>query len=154
MLNGHGGNVIPFNEALYRLNLKHRDDPEEPWVAASSYWTLAARQMKEAGIMESPKLTHACEFETSMMLALRKDWVKMDLAQGDRCAHDSEFYDPLGYEPSRVTVVRSFHQLTPHGAMGNPEKATAEKGEKLFELISESVADFLREFRGWKVNRK
>lgn len=153
LLNGHGGNTVPLQEALYRLNQRHRDDACEPWVAASAYWTLASKELKSAGFMETPKLTHACEYETSMMLALRENWVKMEKAEGHRCDQGSEFYDPLSYEPSRVNVVQSFHQLTPTGAMGRPELASAEKGEKLFELVSGAVVRFLQEFEGWKERR-
>lgn len=148
LVNGHGGNITPAAEALYRTMLKERNG-ELPWVVTASYWNLpGAVDYRE--FMDSPKLTHACEFESSMMLRLRTDWVKMDEAHGERVERQSRFYDPLGYSPSRVMVSESFEQMTPVGAMGKPELATPEKGERLFELYSTALIEFLTEFSGWE----
>jgi creatinine amidohydrolase len=147
LLNCHGGNQTPFAEALYRLNLKYRGEGE-PWIAAASYWNLAASELSAQTFMETPKLSHACEYETSMMMALRLDWIK-----GPGCGEDgsigSAYYDPLNYQASRVVVSRSFDQLSTNGALGSPEKATPEKGRQLFPLITGAVVDFLREFSAW-----
>jgi len=153
LLNGHGGNVVPAAEALYRVALEHPESAA-PWVVNATYWHVARRELAAQKFMESPNLTHACEFETSMMLGLRTDWVKMNKARGRRAERHSRFYDPLGYTPSRVSVSETFAQMTETGAMGNPAKATAEKGGKLFDLIVPAVIEFLDEFSNWKFERK
>jgi len=145
LLNGHGGNQIPFSEALYRLALKRSGAK----IAAQSYWRLAARELSAQNFMSSPNLTHACEYETSMMLALRNDWVKMEKAAGAHPKRDSAFYDPMGYVPSRVFVSETFESLSPNGALGSPELATAEKGQHLLEIIETCVVGFLRDFSQW-----
>ena len=145
LLNGHGGNQTPFTEALFRIALKHK----EPWVSAQSYWKLAASEIAEQGFMKTAALSHACEYETSMMLALRPDLVKMDLAKGACPGHGSDFYDPLDYQPSRVVVRETFDSLSPTGALGSPELASAEKGRKLFDTITPVVVAFLQEFAKW-----
>lgn len=132
LLNGHGGNITPINEALYRLMLNCQEKVL-PWVVSASYWNMPEKQ-DYSDFMQSPKLTHACEYETSMMLSLRVDWVKMGEAKGERTLRKSKFYDPLGYTPSRVSVSESFEQMTKIGAMGNPEKAEPEKGDRLFRF--------------------
>ncbi len=152
LLNGHGGNITPASEALYRLALKHQG-PRPPWITLASYWQIAAGELAAQTFMESPRLTHACEYETSMMLALRTDWVDLRQAKGRRAARRSRYYDPLGYQPSRVSVCETFDQMTDTGAMGSPEKATALKGRQLFDLVSDVVVDFLREFSTWKLQR-
>lgn len=146
LLNGHGGNVVPATEALTRLDLAALGDP---WVIAATYWTLAD-SFAGVDIMESPKLSHACEYETSMMLALRTDWVDMAAARGHRTERGSAFYDPMGYKRSRVTVAEPFHQKTPTGAMGSPEKATAGKGEVLLAAAAEQVVELLKDLDHWK----
>ncbi len=145
LLNCHGGNQTPFAEALYRVNLRH----PEPWVAAASYWNLAAKELAAQKFMETPKLSHACEYETSLMLRLRVDWVKPG-RRGQTRHVVSKYYDPLNYVPSRVAVAQSFDQLSATGALGSPELATAEKGESLFALLADSVVDFLHDFCTWK----
>ncbi|HWQ93843.1 MAG TPA: creatininase family protein, partial [Clostridia bacterium] len=151
LLNGHGGNQTPFSEALYRVAMAHRDDRPQPWVAGQNYWSLAAPQLAAQDYMESPRLTHACEYETSLMLALRGGSVKMELARGERATRDSEFYDPLEYRPSLVRLVEPFEAITAHGALGSPERATAEKGRKLLDLITGVLVQFVNEFAGWKL---
>src|SRR5262245_31032297 len=67
VLNGHGGNVDTMQVALRRLQPRFR----ERILSAASYWDLAAREL--AALAEGPRTTmgHACEFETSMVMALR-----------------------------------------------------------------------------------
>ena len=150
LLNCHGGNQTPFAEALYRLNLKYQG-PGEPWIAAASYWHLASSELSAQTFMETPKLTHACEYETSLMMALRPDWIKGEpRSEGGRTI-ESEFFDPLNYTPSRVLVSRAFDQISSNGALGSPEKATVEKGRQLYPLITTAIVNFLREFATWKL---
>lgn len=146
LLNGHGGNHIPFCEALYRLGLAHRG----VWISAQSYWHLASKELAGQDFMQTPRLTHACEYETSMMMALDEGLVDLSKAEGHRCARESAFYDPLSYTPSRVVTMETFDQMTPGGAMGSPELSTAQKGRRLFDLITPPLVDFLREFSQWK----
>ena len=63
---------------------------------------------------------HACEFETSMMLALRPDLVRRDQIKND----------PPRDEPALrgLYLCEDMKQRTDHGAVGYPERATAEKG--------------------------
>src|SRR5262245_5865049 len=79
MLNGHGGNVDTMQVALRRLQPRYRNRI----VAAASYWDLAAKEL--AALAQGPRknMGHACEFETSMMLALRPDLVRRDLVRDD-----------------------------------------------------------------------
>ena len=145
LLNGHGGNQTPFAEALYRTGLKRQD----VWIAAQSYWKLAAPELSKADFMKTPALSHACEYETSMMLALRGELVKMDLAKGARADRASAFYDPLGYGASLVAVSETFDRLSPNGALGSPELATTEKGSQLLDIAAERLHAFMREFSQW-----
>ena len=79
ILNGHGGNIDTMQTALRRLQPRYRDRV----LSAASYWDLAAPEL--AALAEGPRKTmgHACEFETSMMLALRPDLVRRDQIRDD-----------------------------------------------------------------------
>jgi creatinine amidohydrolase len=79
---------------------------------------------------------HACEAETSMMLAAFPDCVRKDKI--------GEAFGPmgnatLGVAPA-INLWRSFKELTPSGVLGDARKATAEKGEKLFDIAAELLA--------------
>jgi creatinine amidohydrolase len=152
LLNAHGGNIVPAAEALYRLN-RQLEGPDEPWVAAATYWHLAADELGAQKFMETPALTHACEYETSMMLALRADWVRLGDAKGYEPVRETAFYDPLGHKRDKVTVKESFRQLTPSGALGKPQLATAAKGAALYDLVGAALVAFLQDFSQWKLPR-
>lgn len=147
LLNGHGGNQIPFAEALYRIGLQRRD----VWVAAQSYWKLASEELATEKFMETPALSHACEYETSMMLVLRPECVQMDRAKGCETQRNSQFYDPMGYRSSLVEITETFERMTPNGAMGSPELASEEKGRKLLDLFERKLVVFLQEFSSWPI---
>jgi creatinine amidohydrolase len=153
LLNGHGGNTTPAAEALYRVALNH-PEKSAPWVACATYWQVAREELASQKFMETPKLTHACEYETSLMLGLRTDWVDLRQAKGRRAQRNSRFYDPLGYAPSKVSVSETFAQLTENGAMGRPDLGSAEKGRKLYDLITPCLVDFVKDFSSWKFNRR
>jgi len=151
LLNCHGGNQTPFSEALYRLNLQLKSG-NEPWIAAASYWHLASEELSRQTFMQSSRLSHACEYETSMMLAL--DPVQVHgVGSGFEGNIKSDFYDPLNYHPSRVVIMQSFDQLSANGALGSPEFASAEKGQQLFPLIADAIIKFLQEFATWPYPR-
>jgi creatinine amidohydrolase len=153
LLNGHGGNIVPAAEAVYRLH-QSLAGPDEPWVAAATYWKLAADELGQQEFMSTPCLTHACEYETSLMLALRADWVEMDRAKGTIPERNSVFYDPLGYRRCSVAVSESFQHFSSNGALGSPELATPEKGERLYALLAAVLDRFLRDFAAWPLPRQ
>jgi creatinine amidohydrolase len=140
LLNGHGGNVAALTVTANELAVE-LDAP----VATATYWLLA--QAAFASILErQPNVRHACEAETSMMLALAPDLVDMRLAE--------QAVGPTGRELAEVTSTdaavrwRSFQVRTTHGVIGDPRAATAEKGERLLGAAAEAVARLIgnREF--------
>jgi len=145
----HGGNEVPCQEVIYRLMLKHRDR-EDFWIASAGYWSITDDAVRIPE-MATERITHACEYETSMVLALRADLVDMTRASGRTLWMESKYYFPdmTTRHGSKVNVSLPFEQMTSTGAMGRPELGTAAKGQKLLEVISAKVAEFVREFSQW-----
>lgn len=146
----HGGNDVPCQEVIYRLGLRYRDR-EDFWIASAGYWALAddALRLPE---METARPTHACEYETSMVLAVRADLVDMSQALGQTVQTDSRYYVASldGTRRSRVHVSLPFEHLTATGAIGRPELGTVEKGHRLLEAASARLIDFVQEFSQWE----
>ncbi len=82
-----------------------------------------------------------------MMLYLKGELTRMDRVTASPPLIDSAYYhsENLG----RVNVAKRMATSTPTGAMGQPQAATAEKGESLLTAICAEVVDFLTEFAQW-----
>jgi creatinine amidohydrolase len=98
--------------------------------------------------MASPAITHACEYETSLMLALRPDLVNLPAAQETPAPLASPWYHSE-YGGGRLRVFHRFHRLTPAGSMGRPTSATPAKGASLLDAITADVVAFVRDFSSW-----
>ena len=150
LLNAHGGNVLPGQLALYRVQMRHRDR-RDLWLVFATWFELAAPQIRELPGLEQDHVTHACELETSMILRLRPELVDLDAARGAIVPFESAFYSPDSRRASRVRLARPFEHISATGSYGHPELATAEKGEALFEAAASEVVACVREIAAWEM---
>jgi creatinine amidohydrolase len=138
-LNGHGGNIVPAQQAVFEARQRYRGR-NDLLLISSTYWQLGAEPTKADPSLVQPSLQHACEWETSMILRLAPDLVG-----------ELKGLEPVppgkGFEPaSRGWITRE--RSTP-GYIGDPQHATAEKGEKLFVSFAASVVRFLERVIAW-----
>ena len=132
ILNGHGGNIDTMQVALRRLQPRWRDRI----LGAASYWDLAAPEL--AALAEGPRknMGHACEFETSMMLALRPDLVRRERIKDDPPREDAALRG--------LYLAEDMHQRTDHGAVGYPERASADKGRRCLDAAVGRTAEVVQ----------
>jgi creatinine amidohydrolase len=147
VLNGHGGNAIPVKQALAVLAQSQTSEVE---IALATYWELGGPAFCGATPMESPALSHACEYETSMMLSVASPGVRMDRTQR---ANRPPFNNYIAWEDeapsSGVTVVRRTEFLSSNGSSGEPQRATAEKGSHLLGAAVDALVTFTAAFAQW-----
>lgn len=139
IVNGHGGNNVPVQQALFEVRQRHRQR-DDLLLLFAAYWALGAQPHAAEPSIEQEVMQHACEWETSMMLALAPHLV------GDYQA--AETVDPASpFAPA----VRSWitRDRSPRGHIGSPAVSTAAKGEKLFELFSADVVHLLKRVIAW-----
>ena len=148
ILNSHGGNGMPGRSALYEIQMLHRDD-RDLWLVLGTWFALAAPQIAAIDALEQKRVTHASELETSMILHLRPELVRMEVAEGANTCFDSDFYRPTAPSSSRLTLCRPLEHLTTTGAFGHPEHSTTEKGEMLFQVAVNEVVACIREIASW-----
>lgn len=148
LLNGHGGNDIPCKAALRELKSEF-EAMRDLYIAYATYWNLAAAEF--TAIRESPEggMGHACEMETSILLATHPELV--DTAKAVRGGPSEErgfrTIDMLKGEP--FFMINEFDEFSETGVIGMPDFATAEKGEKFLEAAAQAVVRFLDEFGRW-----
>lgn len=147
LLNGHGGNDIPVKAALRELKTEF---PKVQFVFAS-YWSIAVNTIQSVRESELGGLGHACEMETSVMLYLHPERVKMHLAKPDGREKFQDAYRKSDMMQGRpIYLVDEFHEISESGTVGFPQMASAEKGEKFVRGIVEEVTAFVDEFAKWQ----
>ncbi|MBN8856362.1 MAG: creatininase [Sphingobacteriales bacterium 50-39] len=149
LLNGHGGNITPVKQALALLS--HRYDKDiQPNIVLATYWELAGSAFAGDPPMESPALSHACEYETSLMLHLFPEKVDVSKVVRARRPKSNGYTGWEDDEPYRgVTIFKQTSFISSNGCSGEPQLATAEKGAHLYKYAVESLVSFLESFSQW-----
>ncbi|GJM27443.1 MAG: creatinine amidohydrolase [Cyclobacteriaceae bacterium] len=149
LLNGHGGNIVPGKQALAVLNDKN-DKTSTSNIVLATYWELAGDAFTKGSLMESPALSHACEYETSLLLHLFPE--KVNMKKAERATRpDPNWYIPYEEEsPYRgVSTHKPTQFISNNGSSGEPQLATTEKGKYLFDHAVQCLVKFVDSFCNW-----
>lgn len=140
VVNAHGGNDDPLNVACREL----AHEFGLPVVAARP-WSMIPEVI--ARVLERQTgVHHACEAETSVMLALAPELVRTELL-------DAAATQAPGAVAARPALSRfwSFAERAPgSGVRGDPRPATAAKGETLLAAMVEALAAAMRDETLWR----
>lgn len=147
LLNGHGGNDVPVRAALREVKTDHGG--QDIHVLYAAYWMIAAQSIRQIRESELGGLGHACEMETSLMLHLHPDRVRMNLIRRDGPGFASPYRKADMQHAKPVYSVNDFHEISSTGVVGHPDLATAEKGARFFDAITADVISFVRDFLTW-----
>ena len=143
LINGHGGNSTPAQQAVFEIRQRHRERSDLLLLAAT-YWGLGGKPEQVDKSLVQNRMGHACEWETSMMLALRPDLVapaEAPLASVEPVEFGAAF------EPAyRGWITKD---RTKAGHIGFPREATAAKGETLFQVFTDDVVALLERVLKW-----
>ena len=126
-VNGHFGNRAPIAAATYPLPVLHLDYPGLEEAAAEFCVS------KPAG----PGFYHADEVETSMMLALAPEAVRMERAVAEYPTFPADF-------GTRPMQLREFNSS---GVFGDPRPATATTGEKILGRVVRDSSALIGDWR-------
>ena len=121
LVNGHGGNVTAIRDATGQLRREGRRS--HAWHAGLRPGLLPA-----AGAITPD--AHAGRMETSMMLALAPEDVRLDAAAAGDTRPLTEIMPDLS--------AHGVRHVSPNGVLGDPAGASAAEGEQLLALL---VAD-------------
>ncbi|MEX0286354.1 MAG: creatininase family protein [Paracoccaceae bacterium] len=139
--NSHGGNIVAMNQIIDELA------PEVEATLVGTTYPMEAGEALNDLLEDQKTIQHACEAETSMMMACEGDLVDTsDLASLANNSDDGPTFLKAGKASYRW---RPFTHLTGNGVAGIPEKATAEKGEAMLEVSAEALADMIADPATW-----
>jgi creatinine amidohydrolase len=139
ILNGHGSNA-PFMDIAARLITN-----QTPSICAGlAWWTLLGPDDRAGLEIPDALDRHAGETETSLVLHLRPDLVDMAKAVRtiDEVQRSENLMSPRG---SAVAFQEWWSRNSQTGVQGDATRATAGKGQRLFEAAVSEVAAFVEE---------
>ncbi|MBI3409402.1 MAG: creatininase family protein [Planctomycetes bacterium] len=131
ILNGHGGNIDTMQLALRRMQPRFHGKQ----MTAASYWDLAGKELAALAEGARKNMGHACEFETSMVMALRPDLVRKE-----KIEDDPPLADPM---LRGLFLAEDMKQRTQRGAVGFPELATPEKGRRFLNAAIDRAVEVI-----------
>src|SRR4051794_29094360 len=141
IVNSHGGNFA----ALVAMTTDLGRDLKAP-IGMTTLYTLPHASGAYAEVLEDQKeVRHACEAETSMMLAAFPDCVRTDKVP--EAFGPSDISSPM---QRPLLVFNPFTELTASGVMGDARRASADKGERLFEIAASLLAEKLIADEPWR----
>jgi creatinine amidohydrolase/Fe(II)-dependent formamide hydrolase-like protein len=137
IINAHGGNAPALHFAAQRIN---RD--------ARIFTCVDSGESSDADIAalaETVNDVHAGEIETSTTLATRPELVALDKARKSVPRFSSRYLD----FSSRRSVgwYGRTQKISPTGVMGDPTKASREKGEKMWEVMIRNLVEFVEQLK-------
>ncbi|HBF43366.1 MAG TPA: hypothetical protein DDW42_06995 [Desulfobacteraceae bacterium] len=155
-LNSHRGNNSSIETAARSLIMEHGVR-----IGMLSVWKLTNDLTAGSGLIKEGKLAHAGEIMTSLILALKPGAVVTGKLKPDsvKSPEGSNFKvkNSLGETEFRDSIqifYQDIRDVTDTGTMGDPTAASAEKGEKILNLVSDYVKAFLQEFRSLPIERE
>lgn len=148
IINGHGGNLafLPAWMATCERELGVR--------LALAHWSLLGQDVVADTAQSSP-IGHACEVETSLVMALAPHLVRPDRLTPAPVKPDPHPLVKGHAIPERAVGVflpRPFETISDNGALGDPTAARPEAGERLADVIIERATEFVRWFADTEID--
>ncbi|MBV8147650.1 MAG: creatininase family protein [Candidatus Eremiobacteraeota bacterium] len=146
IVNGHGSNT-PFVDIIARLSVIETG----VLAAAVNYWAAPGVREVAERLRDSEKvggMNHACEFETSLYLAIAPDLVDMSQAVRELSHRPTEnYWTDLIAGDGPLVMMEHWSALSATGVMGDPTKASAEKGRALLQAAADGIVTLIDELR-------
>ena len=134
LMNGHGGNVAPVTAVGNKLA------QENIMTLSFPYWSLCLTEMTTWSTKDGRGPGHAGEWETSFQMYLRGHLVAMDKREAGNVRW------PFSEAVMKYAHVPERRRESPVGSVGDPFAASAEKGERIFNLCVERLVAMVREY--------
>ena len=140
LLNAHGGNMSVGGVVAEQLSTQL---PEVD-VVVGTWFRMAGERLRHLVEGDYPAVGHACEFETSLVMALRPELVDESAIVDDGAAPASPLlkFDLLSGGPTIRSVP--FDRFTASGVWGKPSCASAAKGKAILEIVVPLMKEILR----------
>lgn len=139
LLNAHGGNMAAGGVVAERLASALPDCE----VVFATWFRTATEQLRSLVEGEYPAVGHACEFETSMIMAVRPELVDESAIVDDGIAPASSLLQADLLKGGRTVRSLPFDKITKQGVWGKPSLASWKKGQAIFDIVVPAIKELL-----------
>lgn len=141
LMNSHGGNTDLLNVISRDLRIKHEVEVYvfDWWF--TTFWKDILEELQESGAYG---VFHACELETSLMLAIAPSLVDMSKAVDETpppSLATNEHISVLG----PIMFGWASQDISTSGVIGTPSKASKIKGEKFLQYAVDKLEKMLKQ---------
>jgi creatinine amidohydrolase len=140
-LNSHGGNRALLGCSIQELGHEFPD----LLIVGATYWEVAKEGIEKLRTTEFGGMGHACELETSIMIATHGELVDMSSARRDGIMPKSRFSRGEMLSPPSVAIFRSLSVLSSSGVVGDPIYANAQIGNQMLDVINTSLTSLCQD---------
>jgi creatinine amidohydrolase/Fe(II)-dependent formamide hydrolase-like protein len=142
IINAHGGNAATLDFAAQMIN---RD--------AHIFTCVDSGETSDTDVeamAETPNDVHAGEIETSTAMAVRPTLVRLEKARKSVPRFSSRYLD---FSSKRsVNWYTRTARLSASGVMGDPTKATREKGERMWDVMIRNLVEFVEQIKSMSLS--
>jgi len=148
LFNSHGGQNELIKIVTRQLRIDHG------MLAIALNWYALANLAEMFGADERRYGIHGGAVETSLMLHLRPDLVRTELAENfvSTALEQSQNFQHLG-PTGQVSYGWETQDLHPSGVVGDATAATAKKGRALADQVTSRMVEVLRDIDGFDLAR-
>ena len=140
-LNSHGGQISHIDIISKELKAKFAKTK----IVKANYFLFSDYDK----IISSKELTHGYhggEFETSLMLYLDKENVRLNKITKGNLSPDYKSKKIIGYEKN-VKLQWDTHNISKTGIIGNPKNASSVKGKKIVKITISTIEKIINELK-------
>jgi creatinine amidohydrolase len=145
LFNSHGGNIGIGQVITERFGADH----PECQIVFATWWNLVREELLALSGTDKFGTGHACELETSLMMACRPQRNYSDLPGGESFVSKFSWADGSMLYPAKVTLYRSMKAISGgNGVVGKPQAGTIEKGQEILDLVVKTLSQIVKDLRG------
>ena len=144
VFNSHGGNLAVGQLLLEKFGAAN---PQIKMVFAT-WWKIVGESIFELNESGPGGVGHAGEFETSLMLRINPNLVKLDKIEDVKNIKGFDWGEADMLRGSKASIYRSMKALTSNGVYGNPGVHSAEKGRQITDMVTVAMKKIILDLHG------
>lgn len=138
IVNSHGGNQSCLQTVVNELGSAYGKRP-----VLVRYWDLVADTIDELRETEPGGMGHAGELEASLMMHYHPELVQEERFPDCSPARGTAWHHPDMFAKNKVYLYKPFDEYSDRGNIGQPGYASAGKGARIAEIITDRLAELI-----------